>query len=90
MQHRCDCAARGGICRRAPEGAINGREWSICPFGHARNPAFLAVAHLTKALDCGAVEGWPIAFAASIVSGVYALRYERSQWEARELDKQRR
>ncbi len=85
--HRCGCTA--GPCNNAPEGGINGRIWSVCPFGHARNPAFLAAASLTKALDCGAVAGWPFAFSAAVEAGVYAIRRERVEHEAREIEKRR-
>jgi len=85
LSHRCPCEKSGGACDNKPEGAVFGRMWSMCPWHHARNPHFLAVAYLTRCLDAGAVAGWPGDFAGGVVDGVHALRHERDQWQVRQM-----
>lgn len=85
LVHRCDCERRGGVCDNAPETTILGKLINVCPWSHARNPQFVAVAYLTRCLDAGAVAGWPDLFAAGIVDGVHTLRAARDEWQARKL-----
>ena len=85
MVHRCDCEQRGGACTNAPQSAGVGYMINVCPWAHARNPQFQAVAMLVRALDAGAVIGWPDAFAAGIVDGVHTLRSARDEWQARKM-----
>ena len=67
------------------EAPIGKRVIDQCPFGHARNPHFAAVAYLVRALDAGAVAGWPDAYADGIVEGVHAVRRARDEWQARQM-----
>jgi hypothetical protein len=85
MMHRCACENRNGPCTNAPAGTVLGKKINVCPWGHARNPHFAAVAHLTRCLDAGAVTGWPDVFAAGIVEGVHTLRHARDEWQARAI-----
>ena len=85
LQHDCDCER--GPCRNAPEGAINGRRVSLCPYGQQRSWWFRLIVDVVAALDAGAVSGWPDRYACGIVEGVHRFRAVREQWRADQIEK---
>ena len=80
----CDCTE--GACGRAPDDAVQGREWSVCPIGVTRDPIWKSAVWLSQLLDVGLLSGVAENWSAGISMAIVALRHaqveRRAQIEA--------